>query len=81
MKGGEWSGTLTDDQRMRISGMVGLYKALHLYFSDALADRWPRLRNEGPLFRGKSPLEFMQQGGLPAILESRLYVDALRGGM
>lgn len=72
---------LTQDQRLRLSALVGLYKGLHLYFSDDLADDWPKLANTGPLFRGESPLAFMRTGGLPAILATRNYVDALRGGV
>ena len=81
MKKAEWRGDLTKDQRLRLSALIGLYKGLHLYFSDDLADRWVTLANEGPLFQGASPLRYMIDGGLPAILQSRLYVDALRGGM
>lgn len=80
MRSGEWAGSLDEDQRLRASGLVGLYKALHVYFSDALADQWPKLPNRGSVFRGQSPLEFMLAGGLPAILRVRNYVDALRGG-
>lgn len=81
MKTGEWSGSLDRDQLLRISALTGLYKALHLYFSDTLADRWPGLANSGPLFANRSPLEVMRAGGLPAILQTRGYVDALRGGL
>ena len=28
-----------------------------------------------------SPIDYMKAGGLPAILETRDYVDALRGGL
>ena len=63
------------------SALIGLDKALHLNFGDALADRWPRLPNRGPLFGGLSPVEHMRDGGLPAILATRDYVDALRGGL
>ncbi|MDA4844906.1 antitoxin Xre-like helix-turn-helix domain-containing protein [Hoeflea poritis] len=80
MKSGQWSGRLNRDQLMRVSAITGLYKALHLYFSDALADRWIGLRNSGPLFAGHEPIETMIEGGLPAIMETRNYVDALRGG-
>lgn len=73
-------GRLGQDQRLRLSGLVGLYKALHLYFSDPLADRWVKLANAGPRFGGETPLVAMRAGGLPAILEVRGYVDALRGG-
>lgn len=69
------------DLLMRISGVVGLYKGLHLYFSDALADRWPKLANTGAPFMNRTPVDYMKMGGLPAILETRGYVDALRGGV
>lgn len=81
IKASEWSGDLTQDQTLRLSALVGLYKGLHLYFSDALADRWVRLENSGPPFLGGAPVDFMRDGGLPAILATRNYVDALRGGV
>ncbi|MEL6859892.1 MAG: antitoxin Xre-like helix-turn-helix domain-containing protein [Pseudomonadota bacterium] len=80
IKTGDWNGTLKRDQLMRISVVTGLYKALHLYFSDKLADRWVNLVNTGPLFRGRTPSDVMIEGGLPAMMDTRNYVDALRGG-
>ncbi|WP_187972229.1 antitoxin Xre-like helix-turn-helix domain-containing protein [Aquibium microcysteis] len=81
MKAGGWSGRLSRDQMLRASGVVGLYKALHLYFSEPLADDWVRLPNAGPAFGNRSPLDAMIDGGLPAILSTRDHVDALRGGV
>ena len=81
MKGGSWSGRFSQDQLQRASALIGLYKALHLYFSDALADEWVMLENTGPMFGGRRPLHVMAEGGLPAILDIRDYVDALRGGV
>ena len=66
---------------MRASALIGLYKGLHLYFGDELADRWVKLPNSGPLFEGLAPVDFMQQGGLPAIMNVREYIDAVRGGL
>ena len=80
MKSHNWQGGLSQDQLMRISAVTGLYKALHIYFSDDLADRWVALQNSGPLFAGRTPTAKMIDGGLPAIMETRDYVDALRGG-
>lgn len=80
MKAEGWSGRLGQDQMLRASGLVGLYKGLHLYFSDALADAWPKRPNTGRLFAGRAPVAHMLAGGLPAILAARGYVDALRGG-
>ena len=81
IKAGGWTARHDMDQLTRISGVVGLYKGLHLYFSDALADRWPKLANNGPPFMNRSPVDYMKRGGLPAILETRGYVDALWGGV
>lgn len=81
MKGGNWSGKLTQDQTLRLSAIIGLYKGLHLYFSDTLADRWFNLPNSGPPFMGRAPLEYVRKGGLPAMIATRGYVDALRGGL
>jgi hypothetical protein len=81
MKKPGWTGRVSQDQLLRLSALVGLYKALHLYFSDTLADRWPKLSNTGPLFQGATPVTFMVAGGLPAIMQTRDYVDSLRGGV
>ena len=81
MRGESWEGSLNIDQRHRASAIVGLYKGLHLYFGEDLADKWPKMRNRGPLFHGDSPVEYMINGGLPAILATREYVDAIRGGV
>ena len=66
---------------LRASALVGLYKGLHLYFGADLADTWVSLPNRGPLFQGNSPVDFMTAGGLPAIMETRDYVDSVRGGL
>jgi len=81
MKDGSWAGDLNQDQQMRISGLVGLYQGLHVYFGSELADRWVRMQNKGPLFKGQTPEAVMLHGGLPAILQTRSYVDAIRGGL
>jgi hypothetical protein len=81
MRAEQWIGALTEDQMVRASAVVGLFKGLHLYFGDDLADRWPRMRNKGPLFHGDTPVEYMVHGGIPAMLAAREYVDAIRGGV
>jgi predicted DNA-binding protein (UPF0251 family) len=76
-----WKQSLSQDQFMRVSAMAGIYKGLHLLFVDDMADRWVRLRNGGPLFLNRTPIEAMHEGGIPAMLEIRRHVDALRGGL
>ena len=81
IKAERWDGALGQDQLTRVSAIVGIFKGLHLLFADGMADRWPQLPNRGPLFEGKSPIEAMIEGGIPRMLETRQYVDALRGGL
>jgi hypothetical protein len=75
-----YTGDLTRDQMLRLSGLVGLYKALELYLDPPLSQRWPTLPNAGPEFDGARPVDAMIVGGLPKIIGVRGYVDALRGG-
>ena len=71
---------LSQDTLVRISLVIGIYKALHIYFSQAWADRWIRLANRGPVFAGRAPIEFMVRHGQPGMLEVRRMLDAWRGG-
>ncbi|MEL6239214.1 MAG: antitoxin Xre-like helix-turn-helix domain-containing protein [Pseudomonadota bacterium] len=81
MKAGTWEGTLSQDQLTRASALIGLFKGLHLLFADGMADRWPKLENRAPVFDRKSPIDAMIEGGIPRMLETRQYIDALRGGL
>lgn len=76
-----FAGALTQDQMLRLSALVGLYKSLELYFDEPISREWVKLPNEGPEFDGAQPVDAMIAGGLPKILRVRGYVDALRGGM
>ncbi|WJR67525.1 MbcA/ParS/Xre antitoxin family protein [Neorhizobium sp. CSC1952] len=75
-----FSGGLTKDQMLRLSAVIGIYKALKLYFSDPIAVRWMTLPNNGPLFGGARPVDTLIEEGLPQFLRVRNYLDALRGG-
>jgi len=68
------------DRLTRVSLLVGIFKALHILHSDALADRWIHLPNTNRLFGGATPLDFMLRGGLPAMLTVRRLLDARRAG-
>lgn len=81
MKAGRWEGVLTQDQLTRASALIGIFKGLHLLFADGMADRWPGLPNRGPIFDRNSPVDAMIEGGIPRMLETRQYIDALRGGL
>jgi hypothetical protein len=68
------------DRLTRISYLIGMFKALRILHSDALADEWVHLPNSNPLFAGQTPLAYMIQGGLPAMHTVRRLLDARRAG-
>ena len=71
------SGVLTQEQMLRISCVIGIYRNLHVYWEDKLADRWIRLSNLNELFRGGlTPLEYMVRGGLDAMRTVRNLLDS-----
>ncbi|SFQ17669.1 antitoxin Xre/MbcA/ParS toxin-binding domain-containing protein [Tranquillimonas alkanivorans] len=67
----------TEDQMLRMSALVGVYRLLHEYFSADLANRWITLPNDGPLFRGARPVDMMETGGLSSMVEVRRYLEDL----
>lgn len=75
-----FAGELTKDQLLRLSAVIGIYKALELYFSEPLSRTWFTRLNAGPLFGGARPVDTAIEGGLPQIMAIRTYLDALRGG-
>jgi hypothetical protein len=74
-------GTLSYDMLMRISLVLGIYKALHILYPEAdLADRWVKLPNANPLFGGRPALAAMIDGGIDGLHRVRRLLDARRGG-
>jgi predicted XRE-type DNA-binding protein len=81
IKRGAWDQPMSQDQLTRASAAIGVYKGLHLLFADEMADRWPKLPNRGPIFQRATPIQAMIEGGIPVMLETRRYIDAVRGGL
>ena len=73
--------TLDADTLTRLSYLVGIFKALNILYSEALADAWIQRPNANRIFGGQSPLAYMIKGGLPAMQVVRRLLDARRGGM
>ena len=71
---------LSQDTLLRISLMIGIYKALHNYFGEKWADRWVTLGNRASMFAGGAPVEYMIRQGQPGMLQVRRMLDAWRGG-
>ncbi|MEO8216260.1 MAG: antitoxin Xre/MbcA/ParS toxin-binding domain-containing protein [Acidobacteriota bacterium] len=71
---------LDTDRLLRISYLIGIFKALNILHSRKLADAWVLLPNSNRIFGRRSPLEYMLNGGLPAMQTVRRLLDARRGG-
>jgi hypothetical protein len=72
---------LDADVLTRISYLIGIFKALNILYGEKLADEWVRLPNTNRLFGGRTPLNYMMRGGVPAMQIVRYLLDARRGGM
>lgn len=79
MKSGAFAGNLSQDQEMRASLLVGLFKGLRLLFNGPLTYEWPSRPNMG--FGGRAPVELMMRDGIPEMVRMRRHIDGLRGGM
>jgi uncharacterized protein (DUF2384 family) len=71
---------LSRDRLLRISYLIGIYKALNILYSQRLADQWMKLPNTNPIFDGRTPLEYIRRGDIPAMDTLRRLLDARRGG-
>ncbi|MGK2857738.1 MAG: antitoxin Xre/MbcA/ParS toxin-binding domain-containing protein [Thermoanaerobaculia bacterium] len=72
---------LDTDRLLRISYLIGIFKALNILYSKRLADAWVGLPNSNRIFGGRTPLAYMLTGGLPAMQTIRRLLDARRGGL
>jgi len=73
---------LSADQLMRISFLLGIFEGLERIWrqAPAEADKWIRRPRHEPPFYGESPLDFMCKGGIPALRETRVFVEGATGG-
>jgi len=71
---------LESDRLLRISYLIGIFKALNILYSEKLADHWVTLANKNRIFNGQTPLAYMIRGGAPAMQTVRRLLDARRGG-
>lgn len=72
-------GPLPYDMLIRISLLLGIYKALHILYPDpALADAWVKLPNSNSLFGGQPALTLMANG-MDGLFQVRRLLDGRRG--
>ncbi len=73
--------TLSQDTLERISYILGIYESLRVMYPTAeRANRRVRLETSEPPFLGASALDFMVQGSMKHLMETRRYFDAKRAG-
>jgi uncharacterized protein (DUF2384 family) len=69
------------DVLTRISGVLGIHKALAVLFeSEADGIDWLKSPHLAPVFGGQTPLDLVTSGELDAILTVRRFLDAARDG-
>lgn len=74
--------TLPVDTLIRVSAVLGIYKALKIVFqTDAEALGWLTAGNTGPLFGGQPPLALITAGTQDGLMLVRRHLDAWRGGL
>jgi hypothetical protein len=74
-------GTLTYDALIRVSLVLGIFKALHILYPDRqLADRWIKLPNANNLFGGQPAIDFLTKAGIDGLYQVRRLLDSRRGG-
>lgn len=74
--------TLSVDELIRLSLVLGIYKALKIVFARPEdAERWLRAPNSGPAFGGHAPLQLITSGTQDALTMVRWHLDAWRGGV
>ncbi|MDR3439426.1 antitoxin Xre/MbcA/ParS toxin-binding domain-containing protein [Telmatospirillum sp.] len=70
------------DTLVRISAVLGIYKALQILFGNEGGDvGWLKGPNNGITFGGQSPLALLASGTQDGIMLVRRYLDAWRGGL
>ena len=72
---------LDADKLLRVSYLIGIFKALNILHGRALADEWMQLPNSNRIFGGSTPLAFVLKGGVTAMQTVRRLLDSRRGGM
>lgn len=69
--------SVSEDVLIRISYVLGIYKALHTIFPDERnADAWVTAPNNAPLFAGRSAIDLMVERGVGGLASVRSYLDA-----
>ena len=67
---------LSEDVLIRISYLIGVFKALHTAFGSKLADTWMTLPNSNAMFGGTTPLAYCLKNGIVGLKNIRKLLEA-----
>jgi uncharacterized protein (DUF2384 family) len=71
---------VSTDTLERLSYILGIYKSLHLIYSDeSVADSWLTRPNTNALFGGQPPIQRLLGGQVADLYTVRQHLDARRG--
>ncbi len=76
MKSEESTAALSEGQLMRVSYLVGIYKALRILLNDELATTWMTRPNDNNIFGGMTPLAYCVKEGISGLQMVRKLLDA-----
>lgn len=76
MKDAAFHEELSEDALIRISYLVGIFKALHTAFGNKLADTWMIRPNTNAMFGGTTPLAYCLENGIDGLKNVRRLLDA-----
>ncbi len=76
MKSQESTDVLNEDQLMRVSYLVGIYKALRTLHGDMIASTWMTSPNDNNIFGGMTPLAYCLKEGVHGLAKVRKLLDA-----
>lgn len=76
---GSYKMDLTEEQVLRSSALLSIYRSLEICFSKPISDCWISLPNSGPTTQGQRPVDAMIEAGLPKFLEIRRYLEFQAG--
>lgn len=76
----QFEGTLSRDQKERISLLLGMYKSLRILFIDSgQALTWINRENALAPFYGQTPRAYLLDGSMMRLWEVRAFLDFWRG--
>ncbi|MFG6638085.1 hypothetical protein ACGYJ8_19435 [Sulfitobacter sp. 1A12126] len=76
IRAGNHDGMLTQEMWQRLDALFRIHATLEVILMQPRCNDWVHRANTAELFGGQTALQFMLEGGWPAIQRVRLYLEA-----